>query len=70
LQDLTFLPARNAIAKIRVVAVTEPALGFPAPVHFIVTEPTGKAIVIEYLNGERKIFDAPLGVITNAPSYD
>jgi penicillin V acylase-like amidase (Ntn superfamily) len=29
-----------------------------------------KAIVIEYLKGEMKIFDAPFGVITNAPSYD
>ena len=34
------------------------------------TEPSGKAIVIEYLKGELKIFDAPLGVITNSPSYD
>ena len=61
---------RAAIAKIRVVAVVEPALGFPAPVHFIVTEPSGKAVVIEYLKGEPKIFESPLGVITNAPSYD
>jgi choloylglycine hydrolase len=61
---------RAAMAKVRVVAVTEPALGFPPPVHFIVTEPSGKAIVIEYLKGETKIFEAPLGVITNAPTYD
>jgi len=31
---------------------------------------SGKAIVIEYLKGQMTIFDAPLGVITNAPSYD
>jgi choloylglycine hydrolase len=37
---------------------------------FIATEPGGRAIVIEYLKGEMKIFDAPLAVITNAPSYD
>ena len=61
---------RDALAKVRVVPVVEPALGFAPPVHFIVTEPSGKAIVIEYLKGEMKIFDAPLGVITNAPSYD
>jgi choloylglycine hydrolase len=66
----TVAEARAAIEKVRVVAVVEPALGFPAPVHFLVTEPSGKAIVIEYLKGELKIFDAPLGVITNAPSYD
>ena len=61
---------RAAISKVRVVPVVEPALGFAAPVHFIVTEPSGKAIVIEYLKGQLNIFDAPLGVITNAPSYD
>ena len=55
---------------VRVVPVTEPALGFPAPVHFIVTEPGGKAIVIELPGAAPKIFDAPLGVITNAPTYD
>jgi choloylglycine hydrolase len=61
---------RAAIAKVFVVAVVEPALGFPPPVHYIVTEPSGKAVVIEFLKGELNIFDAPLGVITNAPSYD
>jgi choloylglycine hydrolase len=61
---------RAAIDKIRVVAVVEPALGFAPPVHFIVTEPTGKAIVIEYSEGNVRVFDAPLGVITNAPTYD
>ena len=62
--------ARSAIAKVRVVRVLEPALGIVPPFHFIVTEPSGKAIVIEFLKGETKIFEAPLGVITNAPTYD
>ena len=38
--------------------------------HYLVTEPSGKAVVIEYLNGDLKLFDAPLGVITNSPTYD
>lgn len=62
--------ARAAIAKVRVVAVVEPAIGIAPPLHFLVTEPSGKAIVIEFLKGAMKIFDAPLGVITNAPNYD
>ena len=45
-------------------------VGFPAPVHYLVTDASGKAIVIEFLRGELKVFDAPLGVLTNAPSYD
>ena len=40
------------------------------PVHYLVTDASGKAIVIEFLKGELKVFDAPLGVLTNAPSYD
>lgn len=59
-----------AIAKVRVTAVVAPQIGMAPPAHLIVTEPSGKAIVIEYLKGELKIFDAPLGVITNAPTYD
>jgi choloylglycine hydrolase len=62
--------AREALQKIRVVPVVEPALGIVADVHFIITEPRGKSIVVEYLKGELTIFDAPLGVLTNSPSYD
>jgi choloylglycine hydrolase len=62
--------AREGLSKVRVVPVVEPALGFAAPVHFIITEPSGRAIVVEYLEGDLKVFDAPLGVITNAPTYD
>ena len=56
---------RTAMTKVCVVPVIEPALVFSPPVHYLVTEPSGKAIVIEFLYGELKIFDAPLGVITN-----
>lgn len=61
---------RTAMAKIHVVPVVEPALGMAPPVHLLVTEPSGKGIVIEFTKGQTKIFDAPLGVITNAPNYD
>lgn len=62
--------AKAAIAKVRVTAVVAPPIGMAPPAHYLVTEPNGKAVVIEYLKGELKLFDAPLGVITNAPSYD
>jgi len=35
-----------------------------------VVEPSGKAIVVEFLDGEMKIFDNPLRVLTNSPSFD
>jgi choloylglycine hydrolase len=61
---------KAAIAAVQVVPVVEPALGITPPVHFLVTEPSGKAIVIEFTKGELKVYDAPLGVITNSPNYD
>ena len=62
--------ARTGIAEVRVVPVTDPAFGFPPPGHYIVTDRTGASIVIEYLNGELPVFDNPLGMITNSPSFD
>jgi len=55
---------------VQVVGVLEPATGIAPPIHLIVTDPGGKAIVIEFARKEVQIFDAPLGVITNAPSCD
>ncbi len=69
-QFATVDEVRAAMATVRVVPVVEPALGFPPPVHYIITEPSGKSIVLEYLKGDLTIFDNPLGVLTNAPSFD
>ena len=66
----TIEEAKKALAKIRVTPVVAESLGMAPPAHFMVVEPSGKAIVIEYLKGELVIFDARLGVITNAPTYD
>ena len=61
---------KSGLEQVRVVPVVEKAIGIPVFAHWMVTEPSGKAIVIEYLKGKLTIFDNPLGVITNAPSYD
>ena len=36
----------------------------------MVTDTQGKSIVIEFIEGEMKIFENPLGIITNAPTFD
>ncbi len=69
-QCATLDEVRNALENIHVAPVVEESLGFAAPVHFIFSDPEGKAIVVEFLNKKLTFFDAPLGVITNAPSYD
>jgi choloylglycine hydrolase len=42
----------------------------PQPVHFVVYDSTGASIVIEPLDGKLKVFDDPIGVITNSPNFD
>ncbi len=69
-QCATVDQVRAEMAKIRVVPVAEPAIGIAPPMHYLVTEPGGKAMVIEFLKGGMKLFEAPLGVITNSPGYD
>jgi choloylglycine hydrolase len=62
---------REGLKKISVVPVPEPALGgIPAPFHLMVVDKSGKAIVVQYLNGDLTVFDNPLRVLTNAPSFD
>jgi len=61
---------KEGMQKVEVVGVVEGVLGIPIFGHWMVTDVTGKSIVIEYVNSELKIFDAPLHVITNAPNYD
>ena len=58
------------VGKVVVPAVIFKAWGFSPPVHFIVTDVSGKSIVIEFLKGKLVVFDDPLGAITNSPSFD
>lgn len=61
---------RAVLSKVDIVGVVEPSIGIESPIHLIATEPSGKAIVIEFTEGKVKIHEAPLGVLTNAPNYD
>lgn len=69
-QFSTIDEVKAAMANVRVVGVTEALVGVADPAHWMVTEPSGRSIVIEYAGGEVRFFDNPLGVITNAPTYD
>ncbi|WFB36900.1 choloylglycine hydrolase family protein [Kiritimatiellota bacterium B12222] len=58
-QDVTLLP--HPIEEIG---------GISFPGHFIVRDSSGASVVIEPINGQLKIYDNPLGVMTNTPSFD
>ena len=64
---------RSAVASSGVVIAPTLVKGFPPepqPAHFVVYDSTGASIVIEPIDGKLKVFDNPLGVITNSPTFD
>jgi choloylglycine hydrolase len=56
--------------KVVLVPVVVEAIEEVAPVHFVVHDRAGKSVVIEPLNKSLKIYDNPLGVVTNSPTFD
>ena len=63
---------RSGIGKIKVVAQTMgagPQSGSLLPSHYVVHDRRGNCIVIEYEGAELKIYDNPLGVLTNSPPF-
>ncbi len=56
--------------KVALVPVVIDAIKQVPPVHFVVHDRSGKSIVIEPLNKTLKIYDNPLGVLTNSPTFD
>ena len=65
---------REAVKNIVVVPTPAPGLGSPqgavAGAHFFLQDKSGKSLVVEPVDGTLKLHDAPLGVMTNAPTYD
>lgn len=61
-----------ARGELRVVNVEDPRFGgAPLPFHWKIADPSGESLVIEIVEGGTlKVYDAFLGVITNAPTYD
>jgi len=56
-----------------VVVAQQPLPGmkdFILPVHYYISDQTGAAIVVEYVNGQRHVYDDPMGVLTNSPPFD
>jgi choloylglycine hydrolase len=65
---------REAIKNIVLVPTPAPGLGSAQGAvpgaHFFLQDRSGKSIAIEPVDGTLKVHDAPLGVMTNAPTYD
>lgn len=42
----------------------------PLPLHYVVHDPTGDCVVIEFTQGKVTLYENPLGVMTNSPTFD
>lgn len=61
---------REAIKTIELVGSYIDVIGGFAPLHYTVVDAHGGAVVIESTASGLKIFENPVGVITNNPTYD
>lgn len=54
-----------------IVVVDNIAKGQPGtfPLHFRITDASGEQIIVQYVKGGLKIYDNPLGVVTNDPEF-
>ena len=69
----TCLDVKEAVAAAKSVLVGEVVqkdMGFVPPIHLIVTDASGKSVVLEYVGGELKVHDNPFGVMANSPTFD
>lgn len=69
----TCADVKQAVAAAKNVLVGEVVqknMGIVPPVHYIVTDATGNCAVLEYIDGQLKVFANPLGVMSNSPSFD
>jgi len=67
----TVVEVKANLNEVRVVNVEDPRFGgAPLPFHWKIADDTGASIIVEIVEGGQvKIYDALLGVITNAPEY-
>ena len=59
-----------SLDQVRVCSVELEEFGFAPPLHYIVMDATGDCVVLEHIDGQLVVYDNPLGVITNSPSFD
>lgn len=61
---------KKALPRVSVIGVYVPQLGMVPGLHAAVHDALGNNIVVEFIDGETKIYDNPIGVMTNKPTFD
>jgi choloylglycine hydrolase len=60
---------KAALESVYVWAHTVPPLGVP-PVHAAIHDAQGRSLVVEFVGGQMKVYENPIGVLTNSPPFD
>lgn len=66
------------VADVRAALERQPVLleplailgGAVSPFHYVAHDPSGAALVIEFTKGAMRLFDNPVGAMTNGPEFD
>lgn len=66
----TVAEVKAALADVAIINVVQEALKMAPPLHFTLHDATGASLVIEPIDGTLKVYDNPLGVMTNSPPFD
>jgi choloylglycine hydrolase len=61
---------KAAIGGVRVCGNDVPSFGGTPTAHMALHDATGNNLVVEFVNGEQKIYDNKIGVLTNSPTFD
>ncbi len=62
--------ARTALEGVSFWAWQPPGVSVQLTCHFAIHDADGHSVVVEWDSGRMRLFDDPLGVLTNAPSFD
>ena len=60
---------KEALPKVNVAGYNLKEAGGELYMHIAVHDAAGKNLVIEFIDGEVKVYDNPLGVMTNRPDF-
>ncbi|MBN9448975.1 MAG: choloylglycine hydrolase family protein [Bosea sp.] len=66
----TIAEVKAALEGMAVIGVEQQQMKMVPPVHYTLHDASGASLVIEPIDGKLKLYDNPLGVMTNSPPFD
>ncbi|MBX7066668.1 MAG: choloylglycine hydrolase family protein [Parachlamydiales bacterium] len=65
----TVAEVKEALKNVSIWGHSVPPLGM-APVHAAIHDAKGNNLVVEFVGGEMQVYDNPISILTNSPSFD